>query len=29
VAHKIENVKRDAADDPIDKVVIKKVYFAK
>lgn len=29
VADKIQNVKRDAMDDPIDKVVIKKVYFAK
>ena len=29
VADKIQNVKRDASDDPIDKVVIKKVYFAK
>ena len=29
VADKIQNVKRDASDDPIDKVVIKKIYFAK
>lgn len=29
IAHKIENVKRDAMDDPIDKVVIKKVSFAR
>lgn len=29
VAEKIQNVKRDAGDDPIDKVVIKKVYFVK
>ena len=29
VADKIQNVKRDASDDPIEKVVIKKVYFAK
>lgn len=29
VADKIQNVKRDASDDPIDKVVIKKVYFVK
>jgi cyclophilin family peptidyl-prolyl cis-trans isomerase len=28
VAHAIEKVKRDAVDDPIEKVVIKKVYFA-
>jgi peptidyl-prolyl cis-trans isomerase B (cyclophilin B) len=29
IAHKIENVKRDAMDDPIDKVVITKVSFAR
>ena len=29
VADKIQNVKRDASDDPIEKVVIKKIYFAK
>ncbi len=29
VADKIQNVKRDAMDDPLEKVVIKKVYFSK
>ena len=29
VADKIQNVKRDARDCPLDKVVIKKVYYAK
>ncbi len=29
VADKIQNVKRDDRDDPVDKVVIKKVYFVK
>lgn len=29
VAQKIQNVKRDAADNPIDKVTIKKAYFGK
>ena len=29
IAEKIQNVKRDERDNPIDKVVIKKVYYAK
>ncbi len=29
IADKIQNVKRDAMDDPLEKVVIKKVYFSK
>jgi len=29
VAEKIQNVKRDERDNPLEKVIIKKVYFSK